>query len=237
MSGLAARQAKRAGSTLLPMLLALAGGPASSSGASVAVPASVRNFVLEHPALQSLKSEIRWAQPPVMLPVCPQTLQTRWLGQNTPPGKVSLEIACESDRPWRRRLTLEVQVQAQYWVARRSLPAGHRISADDFQIVQNMTTESPQNLAGDPADWAGQELMRALPQGSALKLNNLRSQTVIRKGMEVQIKMMGKGFEIMTSGTAVTDAVRGAAFQVKIRDGKTLQAQAVGEGLAEVRMD
>ncbi len=237
MSGLTARRTSRKAFILLWMLLAFAGSPASGSGTPVAVPASVRNFVLGHPALQSLKSEIRWAQPPVVLPVCPQALQTRWLGQNTPPGKVSLEVACESDRPWRRRLTVEVQVQAQYWVARRSLPAGYRISADDFQFVQNMTGQSPQDLANDPADWTGQELVRALPQGAALKLNNLRSQTVIRKGMEVQIKMMGKGFEIMTSGTAVTDAVRGAAFQVKIRDGKTLQAQAVGEGLAEVRMD
>ncbi len=229
-----ARLAHRA---LLAGLLAWAAGPASGAGTAVAVPASVQGFVLEHPALQSLKTEVRWAQPPVVLPQCPHALQMRWQGQSAPPGKVSLEVACESQRPWRRRLSLEVQVWAPSWVARRPLPAGQRLAADDFQIVQKMTGQSPRDLAGDPAQWAGQELVRALPQGAALKLNNLRSQTVIRKGMEVQIKMLGQGFEIMTSGTAMTDAARGGAFQVRIRDGKTLQAQAVGEGLAEVRMD
>jgi len=48
---------------------------------------------------------------------------------------------------------------------------------------------------------------------------------------------LGRGFEIMSSGVALSDAVAGASFPVKIRDGKTVQAQAVSEGLAEIRMD
>jgi flagella basal body P-ring formation protein FlgA len=55
--------------------------------------------------------------------------------------------------------------------------------------------------------------------------------------MEIQVKILGKGFEIMSSGVALSDAGAGSAFQVKIGDGKTFRALAVGDGLAEVRMD
>jgi flagella basal body P-ring formation protein FlgA len=106
-----------------------------------------------------------------------------------------------------------------------------------MQPMQGLSGRLPKDLAGEPADWTGQELARGLGQGSPLRLNNLRIQTVIRRGMENQVKILGKGFEIMSSGVAMSDAVAGAPFQVKIRDGRTLRVLAVKEGLAEVMMD
>ncbi len=201
------------------------------------VPENLMAFAQEHPALKGRKSEVRWAQRPVTLPDCPVPARLRWLGQTLPPGRMNLEVACDSARPWRRQLVLEVQVWMDYWVAKRSLPAGHQLTPEDMQPMQGLSGRLPKDLAGEPADWTGQELARGLGQGSPLRLNNLRIQTVIRRGMEIQVKILGKGFEIMSSGVAMSDAVAGAPFQVKIRDGRTLRVLAVKEGLAEVMMD
>ena len=233
--------AKRA-AWMLSCALALACLPparAAHPGDSAAwpVPENLLAFAQEHPALKGRKSEVRWAQRPVTLPECPVPTRLRWLGQTPPPGRMNLEVSCESARPWRRQLVLEVQLWMDYWVAKRSLPAGHRLTPDDMQLLQGLSGRLPKDLAGEPSDWTDQELTRALAQGSPLRLNNLRIQTVIRRGMEIQVKILGKGFEIMSSGVAMSDAVAGAPFQVKIRDGRTLRVLAVKEGLAEVMMD
>jgi flagella basal body P-ring formation protein FlgA len=201
------------------------------------VPENIVAFAQEHPALKGRKSEVRWAQRPLTLPECPTPTRLRWLGQMSPPGRMQLEVSCDSARPWRRQLVLEVQLWVDYWVAKRSLPAGHRLAQEDLQLMQGLSGRLPKDLAGEPSDWADQELTRTLAQGSPLRLNNLRIQTVIRRGMEIQVKILGKGFEIMSSGVALSDAVAGAPFQVKIRDGRTLRVLAVKEGLAEIMMD
>jgi flagella basal body P-ring formation protein FlgA len=130
-----------------------------------------------------------------------------------------------------------VQVWTHHWVAKRNLPAGHRLSPDDFKPVHGPKSRMDGELAANPDLWAGQELARPLSEGQPLRLNNWRVLTVIRRGMEVQVKILGKGFEITSSGVALTDAAQGASFQVRGKDGKTFQALAVAEGWAEIRMD
>jgi flagella basal body P-ring formation protein FlgA len=221
--------------TVPGLIAAQAANPANP--AAWPIPEELLAFAQQHPALEGRRSEVRWAQRPISLPPCQAPTRLRWLSQTPPPGRMSLEVSCNAGRPWQRQLMLEVQVWTDYWVAKRSLPAGHRLAQEDMQPMQGLSGRLPQDLAGAPDDWAGQELARNLGPGSALRLNNLRIRTVIRRGMEIQVKILGKGFEIMSSGVALSDAGAGSAFQVKIGDGKTLRALAVGDGLAEVRMD
>lgn len=226
---------------LVLVLALLASPPAAAlspgSPARPPLPQEWLAFAQQHPALQGQKSELRWAQRPVTLPDCPAPTQLRWLGQNAPPGPVTLEVSCASGRPWKRQLALDVQLWVDHWVAKRALPAGHRLAQDDFQPAQAPLGRQARDLAGPPGDWVGQELARPLAAGAALRLNILRVQTVIRRGMDIQVKILGKGFEIMSSGVALSDAMLGASFQVRVKDGKTFQALAVAEGLAEIRMD
>lgn len=210
---------------------------AQSDDGRLGVPASVQAFVMEHPALRGRDSEISWAQSPVRLPKCERPARLTWLGRNAPPGRVAVEIVCDQPSPWRRRLTLQVQVWLDHWVALKSLPAGHRLQAEDLRLVNGLSGRLPRKLVPASADWVGKELVRPIAAGSLLELNNLRFQTVIRRGAEVQVKILGQGFEIMTSGVAQSDAVLGATIEVRIKEGKAVQAQAVGEGQAELRMD
>lgn len=213
--------------------LSLADGSGTGSG----LPQEWTALAEQHPALQGQKIELRWAQKPVSLPACAVPSQLRWLGAKPPPGLVSLEVLCPGPRPWRRQLSLEVQVWTHHWVAKRNLPAGHRLAPDDFKPVHGPKGRMAGELAADPGQWAGQELARPLSEGQPLRLNNWRVLTVIRRGMEVQVKILGKGFEITSSGVALTDAAQGASLQVRGKDGKTFQALAVAEGWAEIRMD
>jgi flagella basal body P-ring formation protein FlgA len=227
---------------LLGLLGLLALGPALAQEAgragAAAVPEQIADFVRQHPALAGRKIDVVWTLRPMTLPPCPAGIELSWSGTARPPGAVRLDASCpHGPKPWQRQLAVQAQLWSDYWVARRALPAGHRVQPDDLEAVFGNTARLPRGLAGARSAWEGQELSRALGAGEALQLNNLRLQTVIRRSMEVQVKVLGRGFEIMTVGVALSDAAKGSTLKIKTQDGRTLDAQAVGEGQAEVRMD
>ena len=218
--------------------LGAAGAQEAGRASAAAVPEEVAEFVRQHPALAGRKSDVVWTLRPMSLPACPSRIELRWSGVARPPGAVRLEASCpEGPRPWQRPLAVQVHLWSDYWVARRALPAGHRVQPEDLEALNGSTARLPRDLASERSAWEGQELSRALGAGEPLRLNNLRLQTVIRRSMEVQVKVVGRGFEIMTVGIALSDAAKGSTLKVKTQDGRTLDAQAVGEGQAEVRMD
>ena len=201
---------------------------------------ALRDYLKKHPSLQNQRYEVIGLERLQRFPACPQPPDVSLLRRDRPWGKVNFKMTCStSSTPWTRTFSLEVRVTGRYLTLKTGLPAGAVVQATDLEWAQGEI--SGLGLQGhwieDAAQLVGQEAVRPLAAGSALRLNDFREPTVIKTGDLIKLSLVGQGFEMVTAGTAMGNAAIGATVRVKLPDGKILQGKAIAEGRVEAVLD
>jgi flagella basal body P-ring formation protein FlgA len=110
--------------------------------------------------------------------------------------------------------TLTLEAVRPVPVARRRLPRGARVSAEDF-IVEARPVDGPARRADA---WVGLVLIDDIPAGMALDRRHVALPPPRPRGAEVTVVRRAPGLELSLSGTLERPAELGGPAQVRVRE-------------------
>ena len=216
--------------------MAWAQSTSSATGAGPHIESAVRDFIRHHPSLAQRRHAVQFRSVQQRFPTCSGPVQVSLPHRDKPWGSITLRIECPTEA-WSRGLGVVVRVDGRFLVAKRSLTPGSVVQASDLDWREGDLAAGGQERVEDPAALQGLELFRPVGAGSPLRLNDFRPIAVIRSGDLISLSLLGQGFEMITSGYALSDAPAGATVRVKTLEGKILQGRAVAAGKVEAQLD
>ena len=208
----------------------------SATGAGPHIESAVRDFLRHHPSLAQRRHSVHFRSVQQRFPACSGPVQVSLPHRDKPWGNITLRIECPSEA-WSRGLGVVVRVDGRFLVAKRALTPGTVVQESDLDWREGDLAAGGQERVEDPGALQGLELFRPLGAGSPLRLNDFRPMAVVRSGDLISLSLLGQGFEMITSGYALSDAAAGATVRVKTLEGKILQGRAVAAGKVEAQLD
>ncbi len=175
------------------------------------------------------------------LAYCLEPLETVWSPGSRTLGRVTVQVACSSPRPWRVHVQATVTMQGMVWTLSRGARRGDILSRD--LLSKEKVTLGANNQAftslGTPVrdiePWLGYEFAQRVNSGKVLNERMLKPARLLHKGDTVVIRHRSKGLELRTKGLALSDA--GARQQTQVRNsssGKIIDVVVVSPGIVEI---
>lgn len=142
-------------------------------------------------------------------------------------GNSHLGMRCtQGATRWSVTLPIQVQVMGQAWVLRANVPAGQALTNQDLEQREVDWAEDGSPVLATDA-WDGQVTARGLRVGQTLRQNMLRPARVFTSGAQVRVLVQGSGFQVSTQGRALSVGVVGQAAQVRMDNGRVMNATVV----------
>lgn len=139
-------------------------------------------------------------------------------------------VRCNGAKPWKVYVPVDVIVTETVFVAKRSLPRGHPLSADDVIAERRDVSRLLAGYIGAIDQLAGQRLKTQLLAGKILTPAMLQIEIDIHRGQTVTLTVGRGQFAIRTSGTALMDGSVNQRIRVK-----NTQSGRIVEGIVRSR--
>lgn len=139
-------------------------------------------------------------------------------------------IRCSGAKPWKVYLPVEVVVTDTTYVASRTLPRGHRLTAEDLVAEERDVSRLAMGYIASPKQFIGARLKTQLIAGRLLTPSMLEVDVAVRRGQMVTLTVLGGGINIQMSGKALMDG----ALDQRIRVENTKSGRIV-EGIVRSR--
>ena len=124
-------------------------------------------------------------------------------------------VRCSGSRPWKVYLPVEVIVTDTVFVASRTLPRGHRLTAEDLVTEQRDVSRLPAGYIANRSQFVGARLKTQLIAGRLLTPAMLEADIAVRRGQTVTLTVLSGGVEIQMSGKALMDGTIGRRIRVE----------------------
>jgi flagella basal body P-ring formation protein FlgA len=159
---------------------------------------------------------------------CDAPLET--FSQNPGGGgaRVTVGVRCASPQAWTLFVPVTVEVEVAVLVLRRPLARRARVLLADVEPQTRLVPGSANQFISDVANLQGHRLKRALPVGTALTVEMLTPDLLVRRGQQVTVIAASGPVEIRAQGLALNDAA--AAERVRVQNVTSLK---VVEGVVE----
>ena len=139
-------------------------------------------------------------------------------------------VRCSGSKPWKLYVPVDVVVTADVLIAKRTLPRGHVLTANDFEVEARDVSRLLSGYVGDPASLVGQKLKYQLIAGRVLTPSMLVADAAVRRGQMVTIIASGGGIAVRMSGKALMDGALNQRIRVQ-----NLNSGRVVEGIVRSR--
>jgi flagella basal body P-ring formation protein FlgA len=139
-------------------------------------------------------------------------------------------IRCSGAKPWKVYLPVEVVVTDTTYVASRTLPRGHRLTAEDLVAEERDVSRLPTGYVASPKQFLGARLKTQLIAGRLLTPSMLEIDLAVKRGQMVTLTIFSGGINIQMSGKALMDG----ALDQRIRVENTKSGRIV-EGIVRSR--
>lgn len=149
-------------------------------------------------------------------------------------GKTTVGVRCNAPSPWTIYMTATVRVVGEYVAAAVPLGQGQTVGAHDVIKVKGDLTAMPNGIVTDPAQAIGRTLAMAVPPGTPLRHDALRSQRAVQAGQIVKLISMGPGFRVTADGKALGHGTEGQIVQASTGNGQVVSGIARANGIVEV---
>jgi flagella basal body P-ring formation protein FlgA len=143
--------------------------------------------------------------PRLALSRCDEPLEG-FLGAGTRIGnRTVVGVRCNGSRPWKVYVPVDLVEMRPIVVARRALPRGHVLSADDLVLEDRDVARINGGFVTRPDDVVGHRLKRQLVSGSVLAPAALETQVVVKRGQSVTLVVKNDTLNISMAGKALMD--------------------------------
>ncbi|MFK8083244.1 MAG: flagellar basal body P-ring formation chaperone FlgA [Granulosicoccus sp.] len=202
----------------------------------------VESFVISsQPEGQSVTTEVKALDKRLRLVNCQVPLEPTWSNRSRKLGRVMVQVACSSPKPWRVHVQATVTMKGMVWALARGVRRDELLSRE--VLVRREVTLGANNAAftsmgtpiSDIEPWIGFAFVQRAKEGKVLNDRMLKPAKVLAKGDAVVIRHRSKGLELQTRGVALSDA--GAQQQTQVRNsssGKIIDAVVVSPGIVEI---
>lgn len=150
-------------------------------------------------------------------------------------GRLTVEVRCTGQRPWRLYLPVRIESSRPVVVAARSLTRDTILASGDVRVAKLGPGVSGYGALADPAQVIGQRLRRSLEAGTPLSAALLDAPLIVKRGQQVTLEALAGNFAVRVSGVAKADGALGQLIEVENgSSGKTVQAVVRSERTVEV---
>jgi flagella basal body P-ring formation protein FlgA len=194
------------------------------------VQAAAESFVRSTLPSDSAKHFVSAARldPRLRLDRCASPLEA--FSQSSAPAgaRATIGVRCPSANPWTIYVPVTVEVEVAVLVLRRPLARRARVGVTDVEPQVRRLPGSAASFISDIASLQGHRLSRSLPIGTALTVDMLVPDVLVRRGQQVTLIAANGPIEIRAQGQALTDGA--AAERVRVQN---VTSRKVVEGVVE----
>lgn len=147
-------------------------------------------------------------------------------GMNT--GRMTIGVRCPSATPWTIYVPVTVEVEVSVLVLRRPLARRSPVALTDVEPQVRRMPGRASLFVSDAASLQGHRLKRSLPVGTALTVEMLQPNVLVRRGQQVTLIAANSGVQIRAQGQALTEGA--ADERVRVQNVSSLK---VVEGVVE----
>jgi flagella basal body P-ring formation protein FlgA len=143
-------------------------------------------------------------------------------------ARITVGVRCSSPQMWTLYVPVSVEVEVAVLVLRRPLARRARVMMADVEPQTRLLPGSGTQFISDFANLQGHRLKRSLPVGTALTVDMLTPDLLVRRGQQVTVLAASGPVEIRAQGLALNDAA--AAERVRVQNVTSLK---IVEGVVE----
>jgi flagellar basal body P-ring formation protein FlgA len=160
------------------------------------------------------------------LPLCTQKPQGFAVGTNFA-ARMNIGVHCEQPN-WTVYVPVSIESELPVWALRRAVPRNAAVTTEDIERQKRRVPGFSANYITEVSQLAGRHLLSAGTPGTALTIELLIADTLIKRGQRVTLIATAGGFEVQAQGEAIADAA--ASGRVRVLN---LSSRKVVEGQAE----
>lgn len=151
-------------------------------------------------------------------------------------GRSRIGLKCiEGPVAWNVFLPITVKAWGPGWVVKRTIQANTPITLADVEQAPEVDwAENRSPVLPQPEQWQGMLAAYTLMPGQTLRENNVRPPQAFGAGSQVKILAVGPGFQLTSSGQAMSTGYVGQVARVKLENGKVVSGKVRPEGSIEV---
>ncbi len=164
------------------------------------------------------------------LALCSQPLEAFLRRGTEVAARTIVGVRCSGEKPWKVYVPVDVVVTDAVLVARRTLPHGHALGADDFRIEQRDVSRQLSGYISSFDELSGQRLKNSLIAGRMLTPAMLQAAIAVKRGQTVTLTAKSAVVDIQMSGKALADGALNQRIRVE-----NLQSGRVVEGIVRSR--
>jgi flagella basal body P-ring formation protein FlgA len=166
--------------------------------------------------------------PRLRLDECASPLEAFSQGTGMNTGRMTIGVRCPSATPWTIYVPVTVEVEVSVLVLRRPLARRSRVALADVEPQVRRLPGRASVFINDVASLQGHRLKRSLPVGTALTVDMLQPDVLVRRGQQVTLIAANGGVQIRAQGQALTEGA--ADERVRVQNVSSLK---VVEGVVE----
>ena len=159
---------------------------------------------------------------------CSSPLEAFSQGTAMTNARMTIGVRCPANNAWTLYVPVTVEVEVAVLVLRRPLARRARVMLTDVEPQLRRLPGSAATFVNDVASLQGHRLTRALPVGTALTVDMLKPDVLVRRGQQVTLIAANGSVQIRAQGQALTEG--GAADRVRVQNVTSLK---VVEGVVE----
>jgi flagella basal body P-ring formation protein FlgA len=138
-------------------------------------------------------------------------------------GKTRLGVRClQGATKWNVFLPVTVKAFGPAWVVKTNVASGAVLTQADAMLTEVDWAEAASPVVANFSDWIGQSAARPLTTGQTLRQNMMTPALVFQAGAQIKVFAKGGGFDVATSGQAVSAGVMGQTARVRMDNGRVV---------------
>lgn len=164
------------------------------------------------------------------LPYCDKPLEGFLRRGAKTTARMIVGVRCRGMRQWKVYVPVDVIEITTVYVARRALPRGHVLDADDIVAQERDVSRLRSAYITEPSFLIGQTLKSPLITGKIITASELAVDNYIKRGQTVTLVSSSSGVRISMAGKALADATLNQRVRVK-----NLNSGRIVEGIVRSR--
>lgn len=166
--------------------------------------------------------------PRLRLDNCASPLEAFSQGTAVSTGRMTIGVRCPAANPWTIYVTVNIEVEVSVLVLRRPLARRARVELADVEPQVRRLPGLATVFVNDTSSLQGHRLKRSLPVGTALTVDMLQPDVLVRRGQQVTLIADSGSVQIRAQGQALTEGA--ASDRVRVQNVTSLK---VVEGVVE----